>query len=340
MKSREKMQVINTEIEIDASPQTIWAILDDIARYDEWNPVVPRMQGKTVVDSQLDGQLIILDKVDKPFPPTVTRIVGARQFRWVTVRPDSSEFIAEHCFTLEPLENGRTHLKHFETFEGTLVEGMWPLLDTAFREAYEQFNVEIKKRAEEMILAKVSLHPSISDRSNEVKVDFSGATLKCQCEINPVEVQLKENVAHNHLCGCSKCWKPEGSLFSQVAVAPKETVLIVSNKDKLSIIDDSQSIKRHACKECGTHMVGKVIDPEHHFYDISFVHPELVVGEKLGAPTFAAFVSSIIESGACPSEMEAVRESLNNINIPAYDAFTPELMDIIAWHKVKLANNS
>jgi len=36
MKSREKMQVINTEIGINASPQIIWIILDDIARYGGW----------------------------------------------------------------------------------------------------------------------------------------------------------------------------------------------------------------------------------------------------------------------------------------------------------------
>ena len=28
--------------------------------------------------------------------------------------------------------------------------------------------------------------------------------------------------AHNHVCGCTKCWKPSGALFSQVAVVPRD----------------------------------------------------------------------------------------------------------------------
>lgn len=35
--------------------------------------------------------------------------------------------------------------------------------------------------------------------------------------------------------------------------------------------------------------------------------------------------------------MEAVRTALAEAEIPAYDAFSPEIMDVIAWHKVKMA---
>ena len=35
--------------------------------------------------------------------------------------------------------------------------------------------------------------------------------------------------------------------------------------------------------------------------------------------------------------MEAIRAELTASDIPSYDAFSPEIMDIIAYHRVKLA---
>jgi len=31
-------------------------------------------------------------------------------------------------------------------------------------------------------------------------------------------VKIKGQVAHNHVCGCTKCWKPQGTVYSVVAV--------------------------------------------------------------------------------------------------------------------------
>ena len=84
-------------------------------------------------------------------------------------------------------------------------------------------------------------------------------------------------------------------------------------------------------------MVGKVSDPDHHFYGLEFVHPELATDAHQPKIEFAAFVSSLVETGTPATHMVSVRETLAKAGIPAYDAFSPELMDIIAWHKVKLA---
>jgi hypothetical protein len=47
-------------------------------------------------------------------------------------------------------------------------------------------------------------------------------------------------------------------------------------------------------------------------------------------PEFAAFVSSIIESGADPAKMGAVRARLKELGLEPYDALSPPLMDFIA----------
>jgi hypothetical protein len=33
--------------------------------------------------------------------------------------------------------------------------------------------------------------------------------MKTKCGSSPVTVTLKGNTAFNHVCGCTKCWKPE-----------------------------------------------------------------------------------------------------------------------------------
>ena len=53
------------------------------------------------------------------------------------------------------------------------------------------------------------------------------------------------------------------------------------------------------------------------------------------APGFAAFVSSVIESGVNPSEMPAIRSRLKELGLEPYDCLSPALMDAIATHVAK-----
>ena len=146
---------------------------------------------------------------------------------------------------------------------------------------------------------------------------------------------IKGQCAHNHVCGCTKCWKPEGALFSQVAVVPRDNVSVIANEDKLVVVDPNATIQRHACKECGVHMYGRIENKEHPFYGLDFIHTERSNEAGWAPPEFAAFVSSIIESGASPDNMGAVRARLVELGLPPYDCLSPALMDAIATHTAK-----
>jgi S-(hydroxymethyl)glutathione synthase len=139
------------------------------------------------------------------------------------------------------------------------------------------------------------------------------------------------------VCGCTKCWKPKGALFAQIAVVSKDAVSVIENGDKLHVIDASATIQRHACKECGTHMYGRIENSKHAFYGLDFVHSELSSETGWSAPTFAAFVSSIIESGADPKNQDAVRARLRELKLEPYDCLSPPLMDALATQTAKLA---
>ena len=179
-----------------------------------------------------------------------------------------------------------------------------------------------------------SLHPAIDNGVAPGTGSFAGGTLYCRCPTDKVAVQITGDVAHNHACGCSKCWKPEGALFSVVGVVPVDKLKVTANEAKLHIVDETATIQRHACRQCGVHMYGRIVK-DHPFKGLDFIHTELSKERGWQAPQFAAFCSSIIEQGYEPSGMEAVRSKFKSIGLEPYDCLNPGLMDAIAGYTAK-----
>ncbi len=184
-------------------------------------------------------------------------------------------------------------------------------------------------------MTAIKIHPAVDNGHQSAAPDFAGGTLKCHCATNPVTVSITGQSAHNHVCGCTKCWKPAGALFSMVAVVPRDNLKVTANEDKLYIVDPKATIQRHACKECGVHMFGRIENRNHPFYGLDFIHTELSDQSGWAPPEFAAFVSSIIESGFDPAKMGDVRARLNELGLKPYDCLSPPLMDAIASHTAK-----
>jgi S-(hydroxymethyl)glutathione synthase len=180
----------------------------------------------------------------------------------------------------------------------------------------------------------ISIHPSVDKGVKAGVKDFAGGTLVCHCNKDAVEVTIKSNSAHNHACGCTKCWKPEGALFSVVAVVPRDKVSVTKNESKLKVVDPSATIQRHACTGCGVHMYSR-IEKDHAFHGLDFIHTELSPQTGWSAPGFAGFVSSIIEAGFDPNRMGEVRGRLKELGLETYDCLNPPLMDALATFAAK-----
>ena len=84
-------------------------------------------------------------------------------------------------------------------------------------------------------------------------------------------------------------------------------------------------------------MYGRIENKEHPVYGLDFVHTELSNEGGGAAPEFAAFVSSIIETGFSPTQMGEVRSRLKELGLEPYDCLSPPLMDAIATHVAKKA---
>lgn len=181
----------------------------------------------------------------------------------------------------------------------------------------------------------VSIHPAVDQGIKPAAANFNGGTLSCKCSDKKVTVSIQGQSAHNHVCGCTKCWKPGDALFSQVAVVPRDKLKVTANDDKLRVVDAGATIQRHACKACGVHMYGRIENANHPLFGVDFIHTELSPEQGWSPPEFAAFVSSIIESGANPANMGAVRARLKALGLESYDCLSPGLMDVIATHAAK-----
>ena len=181
----------------------------------------------------------------------------------------------------------------------------------------------------------IKIHPYVDAGVKPAAPGCSGGVLSCRCAQDPVRVAVEAQVVHNHVCGCTKCWKPEGATFSMVAVVPRDKLRVLEHKEKLAVVDETAAIQRIACKECGVHMYGRIENDKHPFYGLDFVHPELSGEEGWAPPEFAAFVSSAIEGGVSPDRMGAIRGRLRDLGLEPYDCLSPPLMDAIATHVAK-----
>jgi S-(hydroxymethyl)glutathione synthase len=188
-----------------------------------------------------------------------------------------------------------------------------------------------KKKAASKKTPVITLHPAIDlGFAKSAKKGFAGGTLTCLCATDPVVVEVSSQSAHNHACGCTKCWKPEGAIFSVVAVVPTEKVKVLANEHKLRVVDENAVILRHACKGCGAHMHGPVRQEGHPFQGFTVIHTELSKDKGWSPPGFAACVSSIIENGVPPSKMPAIRKRLKELGLEPYDSLSPDVMDYLA----------
>jgi len=184
----------------------------------------------------------------------------------------------------------------------------------------------------------LAIHPQVDRGSRPAAANFTGGTLYCHCADHKVAVAIKGQAQFNHVCGCTKCWKPAGALFSQVAATASTNVSVKENGDKLKVLDDKALVQRNACSKCGVHMFGRVNRPGHPLHGFDFFHTELSSDPGWAPPEFAAFVSSIIESGADPARMGDVRARLKALGLEPYDCLSPGLMDFIATAVAKSAN--
>jgi hypothetical protein len=115
------MRVLEKTIEIDATPDEVWAVLTDFDDYDEWNPFVTSICGAAEKGARLAVVLAPPGGRAITMKPTVRAAEASRRFAWLGHLGVPGIFDGAHEFLIDPGAEGTTVFTQRETFRGALV---------------------------------------------------------------------------------------------------------------------------------------------------------------------------------------------------------------------------
>ena len=111
---------LEASIEIQATPQQVWAVLTDTAAYPDWNPFIISSSDKIQAGATLTN---VMDDAtgNTTFTPTVLVAEPGHELRWVGRFPPGGIFTGEHTFTITQVRPGVVLLTQREDFTGVAV---------------------------------------------------------------------------------------------------------------------------------------------------------------------------------------------------------------------------
>jgi hypothetical protein len=140
---------LRTEVEIEASPDRVWAVLTDFGTYPEWNPFIVRAAGQLARGARLDITLSLPESNrEMQFRPEVVVCEPGRELRWRGRLFVPGLFDGEHFFELREPTQGRTRVVHGENFSGILLKFMGQTLTQTTR-GFVYMNQALKRRVEQ-----------------------------------------------------------------------------------------------------------------------------------------------------------------------------------------------
>ena len=140
------MKTVSATIQIDAPPEAVWAVLTDLGRYPEWNPLFREASGQVAVGNRItlrsvhpaNGRMMTVK-------PKITVADPGAELRWVSSLPGVMS--GEHHFTLTPADGG-TKVEQSETFRGLLTAFGGKTFTNA-EASFRALNEALKRRAED-----------------------------------------------------------------------------------------------------------------------------------------------------------------------------------------------
>ncbi|MFJ3902902.1 SRPBCC family protein [Streptomyces sp. NPDC090025] len=132
------MRTISTHIDIDATPDRVWAALVDLDHYGDWNPFIREAAGEVAVGARLTLRMFPAGGRPMTFKPRVLAARENTELRWIGHLLVPGVFDGEHIFTLTeiPGSDGRpaTRLTQSENFKGVLVPFLGKMLQGTERD--------------------------------------------------------------------------------------------------------------------------------------------------------------------------------------------------------------
>ena len=143
--AEDPVRTMSTAIDIDASPEQVWAVLTDLGSYHEWNPLFVEASGNVAEGQRIrlrskhpaNGRLMTVK-------PKIIALQAETELRWASSLPGLIS--GEHSFTLTATGHG-TRLVQSESFKGLLTRFSGKTFTRA-EAAIQAVNEALKQRAE------------------------------------------------------------------------------------------------------------------------------------------------------------------------------------------------
>lgn len=100
------MKTVSSTVEINASPERVWAILTDLPGHASWDPFITAISGSLVPGQKLNVTIHPPGNRPTSFKPTVKSVVEDRELAWLGRLVMPGLFDGAHRFTLEPTQSG------------------------------------------------------------------------------------------------------------------------------------------------------------------------------------------------------------------------------------------
>ena len=139
------MRIVEHTVDIPASPATVWQILTETDRYDEWNPFMTELSGRLAVGERV-AVTIRPGRRSMTFRPTVLALEDGTLLRWRGRAGVRGVFDGEHELRLQADTDGGTRFVQREVFTGLLVPFVRGILDDT-QTGFGAMNAALRDRA-------------------------------------------------------------------------------------------------------------------------------------------------------------------------------------------------
>lgn len=131
------------EINVQAPPKKVWALLTNAADFPRWNSTVTSIGGRIALGEKLELRVPIAP--DRTFKPKVTGLEPEKKMVWSDGA--APMFKGVRTFTLTARDDGSTDFSMVEVFSGLML----PMIKRSlpdFTEPFAQYAQDLKREAE------------------------------------------------------------------------------------------------------------------------------------------------------------------------------------------------
>jgi hypothetical protein len=139
------MKEYHTSVEINCTPEELWKELTNFSEYENWNPIVGKLEGKMTVGNKISTYIVPLKQTY--YPKLLSYEINS-ELIWKGVQGANFLMAGEHYYKIKKIADNKVKLLHGEYFTGLFSYFISPSLLNKMKTAFEQHNNIIKQRIE------------------------------------------------------------------------------------------------------------------------------------------------------------------------------------------------